>query len=543
VDVESGAAPGAAGAKRVAHGFDAGLLDALPSPKMGGPMRNLSMARVLCPALLLFAAHSALADDLVSSVLPLSRSTKVGQAVTAFATVINTSGRDLSGCSVSLPGFPGTLAYQTTNPATNAVTGSSNNPFSVSNGASQSLVVALVPQAAISPTEEHLVFQCSGSSPAVSIQGVNTLLLSAEATQPADVVALAATTTQDGILHLDGTNPQAFAVASINLGAAASMTISADWGDINLPISLLVCQTDPSTGNCLGAPASTVSISLNTNATPTFGFFANANAPVPFFPALVRAFVRFRDSGGAIRGSTSIALSAVDLAPVSATAGGFYRGVFRITSGPFIGRFGVTDFLISEDGELRGVTFANATINSIFSGTALIDNQFSYATAGIVAAAFGTTLDNGATVSPLAAIGAVSPHNFLAGLYGVNGETGSFYAQYDASIYERPSSLAAVAGAWRIRNLQGAAVGSLQIAADGSFSGADLAGCAYNGSVSVIDPRYNAYRVNLNVGNCGIATGAYEGLAGLLSTLSTNDTFQFALSGANFGEVNAITRF
>src|ERR1051325_9874316 len=494
-------------------------------------MPKLSIARVLGLALLVMGAHPALSDDLVSSVLPLSRSTKVGQTVTAFATVINTSGRSLSGCKVSLPGFQGTLGYQTTDPATNAVTGSPNTPFSLLNGASQSLVLALLPQAAIAPTEEHFVFQCSGANPAVSIQGVNTLLLSASTTQPPDIVALAATTTQDGILHLTGTNAQAFAIATINLGPASTITVSADWGDINLPLSLLVCQTNPTTGACLGSPAQSVSLSIGANATPTFGFFASANGPVPFFPALVRAFARVKDSTGAIRGSTSIALSAVNITPLSATAGGFYRGIFRITSGPFIGRFGVTDFLISEDGEFRGVTFANATtINSLLSGTALIDNRFLYASRGVVVAAQGFTLDNGALVSPLDALGAVSPHNFLAGLYAVNGETGTFYAQYDAGIYERPSSLAAIAGAWNIRNLQGSVVGSLRIAVDGTFSGSDAAGCSYSGAVNIIDSRYNAYRVNLNVGSCGVSSGAYEGLAGLLSTFSANDTFQFALS-------------
>ena len=85
------------------------------------------------------------ADDLVASVLPLSRSARIGQTVTAFATVINSSGRSLSACSVSLPNFPGTFTFQTTNPSTNAVTGSPNAAFNLQGGASQSLVLALQP--------------------------------------------------------------------------------------------------------------------------------------------------------------------------------------------------------------------------------------------------------------------------------------------------------------------------------------------------------------------------------------------------------------
>ena len=103
--------------------------------------------------------------------------------------------------------------------------------------------------------------------------------------------------------------------------------------------------------------------------------------------------------------------------------------------------------------------------------------------------------------------------------------------------------MAAVSGSSTIRNLIGAAAGTLKVNANGSFSGSDILGCGYSGTKSIIDSRYNAYRVNLNVSNCGAANGAYEGLAGLLSTLSANDTLEFALSDPSFAEVNGITRF
>jgi hypothetical protein len=156
------------------------------------------------------STREAAADDLVAAVLPLSRSAQIGQTVTAFATVINSSGGALSGCTASLPNFSGTFVYQTTNPATNALTGSPNTRFSLPNGGSQSLVLALTPAAQIIPTEENFVFQCSGSGAAASIIGVNTLLLSADTRQPADVIASAATPTQDGVLRLPGTSQAGF---------------------------------------------------------------------------------------------------------------------------------------------------------------------------------------------------------------------------------------------------------------------------------------------------------------------------------------------
>jgi hypothetical protein len=46
------------------------------------------------------STREAAADDLVAAVLPLSRSAQIGQTVTAFATVINSSGGALSGHGV-----------------------------------------------------------------------------------------------------------------------------------------------------------------------------------------------------------------------------------------------------------------------------------------------------------------------------------------------------------------------------------------------------------------------------------------------------------
>jgi hypothetical protein len=72
----------------------------------------------------------------------------------------------------------------------------------------------------------------------------------------------------------------------------------------------------------------------------------------------------------------------------------------------------------------------------------------------------------------------------LAGLYAMPQETGEYYAQYDAAVYEQPSSLAAVSGKWTIRNLSGAATGTLMVSANGSFSGLDILGCGYSGAIS-----------------------------------------------------------
>jgi hypothetical protein len=47
---------------------------------------------------------------------------------------------------------------------------------------------------------------------------------------------------------------------------------------------------------------------INANATPTFGIFVTGGGSVPFSTAVNRVFVRFADSTGAVRGSTSVAV-------------------------------------------------------------------------------------------------------------------------------------------------------------------------------------------------------------------------------------------
>ena len=67
-------------------------------------------------------------------------------------------------------------------------------------------------------------------------------------------------------------------------------------------------QTDPTTGQCLAPPASSVAYSAAANGTPTFSVFVTANGPVAFAPGTSRVFVRFKDAGGASHGATSVAI-------------------------------------------------------------------------------------------------------------------------------------------------------------------------------------------------------------------------------------------
>lgn len=250
--------------------------------------------------------------ELNAAVLPSSRSAQVDGEATAFATIVNNGSTTANGCRVVLAdSLPADLAYQTTDSATNTVTGIPNDPVDIPAGRLQSYVFSIHPTAVISPTETRFDFICDNAGPATSIAGVNTLLLSSSDTAVPDVIALAATDPNNGILRLCN-NAGAFAVASINLGAADEITITTDTGNSPLPLTVNVCETNPGTGQCTSAIATSVGTMMGNNATPTFSIFVTATDNIPLDPAVNRVVVRFMDSGNNVRGATSVAVASGD---------------------------------------------------------------------------------------------------------------------------------------------------------------------------------------------------------------------------------------
>jgi WD40 repeat protein len=249
-------------------------------------------------------------STLVAAVLPSSRSVQVGTPATAFATIINTDSNTATGCTISpITSIPATFTYQTTDPATNQVTGFGNTPVDLPAGAVQSFVFALIPTARMDPTDVQLSFDCANSDPAPIISGLNTFLFSASATPVADILALVATPNNDGIVNIPGTaSTGVFAVATVNMGAGDTLTVAADTGRAILPVTIFICQTDPQTGVCFAQPESSVTTMILSNETPTFGVFVAAAGDVSFVPETNRIFVRFKDSSNVTRGLTSVAV-------------------------------------------------------------------------------------------------------------------------------------------------------------------------------------------------------------------------------------------
>ena len=47
--------------------------------------------------------------------------------------------------------------------------------------------------------------------------------------------------------------------------------MSADAGNVTLPVTISLCETNPATGQCISTIGPTVTTQINANATPRFG--------------------------------------------------------------------------------------------------------------------------------------------------------------------------------------------------------------------------------------------------------------------------------
>jgi hypothetical protein len=244
--------------------------------------------------------------SLFAAVLPSSRSVEVSAPATAFATIINAGA---TGCAIApVTSVPVAFQYRPTDPATNQVIGTLDTPVSIPAGGSQSFVFEVMPNAPVVPTVIQLGFDCTGLDAATTTVALDTLLYSASATPVPDIVALAATV-DPGYVDIPGTTGTGeFATATVNLGSGAQITVAANTGTAALPVTVTVCQTNPSTGVCMAPATPTVTINIPTNATPTFGVFATGSAAVANSPGVNRVFVTFTDANGVLRGETSVAV-------------------------------------------------------------------------------------------------------------------------------------------------------------------------------------------------------------------------------------------
>jgi len=100
-----------------------------------------------------------------------------------------------------------------------------------------------------------------------------------------------------------------------------------------------------------------------------------------------------------------------------------------------------------------------------------------------------------------------------------------------------------VAGVWS--DLRGGISRTLTITANGQLSGSDTSGCVYAGQVRVLKSNTNVYDLTMDISGCYNFSIHFNGLATLLDTSTTADTFLFAAVGFTpfgFSEIGVMGR-
>jgi YVTN family beta-propeller protein len=258
----------------------------------------------------LFTPNSS---PLAAAVLPGARSVQTGSTAAVFATLLNSGATALDNCAIGLDASAPaglTMSYQTTDPTTNALTGTLDTPVALAAGGAQSFALFFQSGAAFADPGQVLTFECAGAPPAPIVTGVDTVDLAFSTGPTQDIIALVATAPQPGVATIPFSTggATAFAVATINVGIAGTLTVSADTGSAQLPVTAALCPTDPATAACLQPPVAAFQQSFAANATPTFSVFLTASGAIPFAPGTSRVFVRFTDANGVSHGSTSVAV-------------------------------------------------------------------------------------------------------------------------------------------------------------------------------------------------------------------------------------------
>jgi len=240
--------------------------------------------------LLALAATPAVAAPF-AAVLPTSRSVDVADTATAFATILNPDDVTATNCAIEPASIQDAdFFYQTTDPVTNALTGTANTAVDIPAGGSQSFLIGMTPNSEFGPVNVEFAFFCGNTGAAIVLESINTLLLSGNGTSTADVVAVSLTASADGIANIPRDDGFGFmSVATTNVGAAETIT-AAPVDIAGLDGTVLICETDQTTGACLADPAASVSRAIPADGTATYSVFMSSATRVPLDPSVRRGW-------------------------------------------------------------------------------------------------------------------------------------------------------------------------------------------------------------------------------------------------------------
>lgn len=254
--------------------------------------------------------NAAGSTSIVSAVLPYARSTTPGRGALTLGQIINTGTTAARGCTLGLPaGFGGTFVHQRLK-SDGSLDGNQFDATDIPSGSAQGWVFQYVPSTTFTATDIPIVFDCLNTQPAPVVPGANTFLVSVSPTLPPDLLMYTVTTAvpDDKIIRLPGpTGTNIVGMISQNVGAAGTITVSADDNGRGLPLTTLVCKVTPSL-TCAAPPTPTVTVSMSPNQVETFTVFVTGNGDIAPDPADNRIYIRMKDQTGETRGATAVAV-------------------------------------------------------------------------------------------------------------------------------------------------------------------------------------------------------------------------------------------
>lgn len=266
-----------------------------------------------------------------TAVLPLSRTISERQSdssTTFFAAALNAGDDEAIDCVITPPELlNGDVRVQLNDPESN----SPLNPdqfdrrFNVPAGGVTLLTLTIRSYSELSPTSLILDYRCTNAPLAPQVPGVNHPILSVSNGPLPDMVTGAVTLENTGIARLPSLNGTGFFAAStINIGAPGVLravpTFELDEltgaAESNAELGnavLRICETLPTTGECLNSPAEQVEREFASQEIATYTvFILGGGGEIPLDPARNRAYLTFIDSTGEIRGASSVAVTTSD---------------------------------------------------------------------------------------------------------------------------------------------------------------------------------------------------------------------------------------
>lgn len=248
-----------------------------------------------------------------SALLPYSRTVATGSPATAFVSIANpaSTGSTAENCGLELHGAAlGQFSARPTDPVTNEPVGAVGERVDIPAGEIRTFIVSLRRGSNESHSDLRIDTVCSNRAPAPSIAGVNTFRFTSTSLSLPDVVALAATTSNNGLVELPtGGGASAFSVASINLRSFGTVVVTPEAASGIASLETLeICRTNAESGACETARAASQSLLLGTDETATFAVFLRSNDDIANDPARNRVFVHFRTPAGQSVGATSVAV-------------------------------------------------------------------------------------------------------------------------------------------------------------------------------------------------------------------------------------------